>query len=902
MRPLPHAFAAALPVRYRLGDPIAEGGQAIVVAAHDATLHRDVALKVLPRADASAVAVGRFQREIALLAELAHPYIVPILDAGEAAGVLWFAMPLIRSRTLAERLAEGPIPEATLRRWGAELADALAAAHRRGVVHRDVKPANIHIVDDHALLADFGVASLGNDDELTATGEAVGTHRYMAPEQREGDVDPAVDVYGLGATLIEASTGKRWTPEAPPWDAVSRTLRPALQRAVSERPTRWASAEAFGAALTAPPRARWPRRVAIAGAAGAVLAAMVWSATPAPASRRFATDLVVTAVGGDALADRLTRATITRLEWFPPLAVAPWHAAGIEQAQWRVESALESSSRGSEAVLTVRHASGRTAVLRVPGDSSDLPRWASAAAESLVTVVAPERHLEFQSYAGGAHSGPALWLFYDAEVAFDREAWDEADSLFRAAEALDHGFVQARWWAMQSRKWARLPFDDDLTALAATKALPPPYDSLVALQREPDLRRRIEGLDALARQWPRVAEVQLTRANELFHRGPLVGRSLESALTALESAAATFPALDRPVVWDHVVWGAVRLGDRARAKAALAARRRGAPSPDIWGLLLRYANEVRFRPPVGRALEMGLRLTGDGTKRTVGQAFRLALTLDIPDAEVRLGNWIDAPSAPPSSRASVWAARAVSAVLEGRPLAAVRALDSAAVSDPSSAELRAQRWEWRLLLPAAGVPMPGAEQQRARDALAELATVRARFALAVNAIDDGRARELATPRPGGQLSLVGGLLEGVARFPEGLAIAPAQVPSALYLQLSDSTAFADGPFARALGYLWLARGLLMAGDTTGAVRALGWSENADLLGWPTAAPQSGEVDAALSAVARWRQGGLLIATGRVAEGCRLRNRARELWRTAEPSFLDAMQRGEPSTWERACPR
>jgi len=180
-------------------------------------LHRDlvrrVAVKVLPRTlDADPAMVERFRREARSCAQIRHPNVVTVYEAGDVDGQLYYAMELVDGRTLQAHIDEGTVPAPrALCAALAEVADALAALHAVGVVHRDVKPANLIVrPDGHLVLADFGLARTLYGSNLTQTGEALGTPPYMSPEQLLGrvrDVDARTDVYGMGATIYHALVG-----------------------------------------------------------------------------------------------------------------------------------------------------------------------------------------------------------------------------------------------------------------------------------------------------------------------------------------------------------------------------------------------------------------------------------------------------------------------------------------------------------------------------------------------------------------------------------------------------------------------------------------------------------------------------------------------------------------------
>jgi len=265
---------AALGDRYRLEGELGQGGMATVYLAHDLKHGRKVAVKVFHPELARTLGVDRFLREIQLAAQLHHPHIVSLIDSGEADGLLYYLMPFVDGETLRARLnREGRLALGDAVRIGREVADALAYAHRRGVVHRDIKPENILLAEGHAFVADFGIARALDTaaEQLTQTGFALGTPAYMAPEQALGEraVDGRADLYALGCVLYEVLTGqppftgathqailvKRFTdptprvqarrPDAPDW--LDGLLIRTMAQEPAERP---ASADAFAAELT----------------------------------------------------------------------------------------------------------------------------------------------------------------------------------------------------------------------------------------------------------------------------------------------------------------------------------------------------------------------------------------------------------------------------------------------------------------------------------------------------------------------------------------------------------------------------------------------------------------------------------------------------------------------------
>ncbi len=205
MDAVPMLTRSAVLGRYRLLDRLGAGAFGVVWRARDERLERDVAVKVVPRERA---ARGRVEREALVAARLSHPGIVTLYEAGGDAQALYLVSELVRGCTLTDLTRRGAPSDGDLAAIGMALCDALAHAHRQGVIHRDVKPGNVMVPDrphgaaDAAKLTDFGVAHVTDGELLTRTGDVVGTLAYMAPEQAEGrPVGPAADLYALALVL-----------------------------------------------------------------------------------------------------------------------------------------------------------------------------------------------------------------------------------------------------------------------------------------------------------------------------------------------------------------------------------------------------------------------------------------------------------------------------------------------------------------------------------------------------------------------------------------------------------------------------------------------------------------------------------------------------------------------------
>jgi len=288
---LPQSAPSLIADRYEVGELIGRGGMADVHAGTDRRLGRPVAVKLLQGHMAAQPDVRtRFEAEARSAARLTSPHAVAVFDTGEHEGVPYIVMERLPGRTLADRIAEGPLDPEELRPIATEVLAALAEAHRAGLIHRDVKPGNILLTaDGHAKIADFGIAKSVQEAslaDLTVTGQVLGTPAYLAPEQLEGDAaSPRSDIYALGVVLYEALVGtKPFTGTTPitvaravvagdhrPLGELRPDLDPALvrtvERAMATDPARrFASVSELAGALAAGPSA------GTAGAAAPTLA------------------------------------------------------------------------------------------------------------------------------------------------------------------------------------------------------------------------------------------------------------------------------------------------------------------------------------------------------------------------------------------------------------------------------------------------------------------------------------------------------------------------------------------------------------------------------------------------------------------------------------------------------
>ena len=292
-------LAAALADRYRIERELGRGGMATVYLAQDIRHDRKVAVKVLRPELAAVIGAERFLSEIKTTASLQHPNILALFDSGSADGFLYYVMPYVEGETLRDRLhRERQLSVTDSIGVASQVAAALAYAHERGIVHRDIKPDNIMFSSGQAVVTDFGIAraiDAAAGEQLTATGMAIGTPAYMSPEQSAGEsnVDGRSDLYSLASVLYEMLAGEppftgqtaaaiiakrlgaptplvRVVRQAVP-ESVDRVLQKALQRAPADR---FATVTEFAEALRAKPVPVPPKTRRFAALALVVLIAL----------------------------------------------------------------------------------------------------------------------------------------------------------------------------------------------------------------------------------------------------------------------------------------------------------------------------------------------------------------------------------------------------------------------------------------------------------------------------------------------------------------------------------------------------------------------------------------------------------------------------------------------------
>ena len=384
--------------RYRLGARIGAGGFGTVYAGRDELLGRPVAVKVIP---GDGPAPERAQREARAVARLDHDAIVALFDAGEQDGCRYLVSELVEGRTLAQLEAAGELSDRDVLRIGLALADALAHAHERGVIHRDVKPQNVIVPDtassrhSAAKLTDFGVAHLAGEEALTLTGDVVGTLAYMAPEQATGrPVDERADLYALGLVLYEALAGVNPVRAGSP-SATARRIGTALAPLARRRGDLPAGlCVAIDRAILADPDARGELDDLFGALADALpdVADDGGQIAPHPLERRIpALPPAIGRLVAPGAAGALVWAALTGLTPEPAVQPPPAAAAAVvlvallPRAGWLLAAAattlllaLSPAPRPGAALLVVALAAGPPLLLRADGRAWSLPALAPA--------------------------------------------------------------------------------------------------------------------------------------------------------------------------------------------------------------------------------------------------------------------------------------------------------------------------------------------------------------------------------------------------------------------------------------------------------------------------------------------------------------------------------------------
>jgi serine/threonine-protein kinase len=635
---------------YVVEELLGQGGMGAVYRARHKSLDSAVAIKVLPvPASVGADELARFRREAMIAAGLQHPNIVPVYEFDIRDDLAFLVMPLIEGVALDRRIQnEGPMGWAATRELLGQIGGALEFAHERGVVHRDVKPANIlwEPATGRWLVTDFGIARRIREDGtvLTVSGVIVGTPAYMAPEQAAGsEVDSRADIYGLGAVAFEALTGARPEPmsDAPRAADQLKQACPdlshgqvsALTAALSlDRAERPASVREWLERVDAVESHRGVRTaLLVVTLVGLVLAAVVWRQRSAPAATSVPlTAVIPLAVAAEpgldtTLGRRLAEAFTEQLRWLPDQRVAT--VSSVEQAvrghfgglpaDLDTVATFVAAQFGATRVLTgrLRAADGdrvRVAV-QLRSGTGELLRADSAVAptDSLAGLV---QGLVIALFAEGLAREQTGWspvlpqgaravrAYLAARPRFRAGAYQEAVELYEEVIAADSTFTPAyfertlaeilRVQPTRANRAVRAALDatrryrDRLDP--ATRDLLAGYETLVA---EGDLEGAHEQFRDLVQRYENAPDAWFILGYLEFHFGPLFGVEPASARFALERASALAPEFAAPrglLGWIAVANDEPDAAEHLRSYLAI-------DSASVSAELVRMVDSIRFR-------------------------------------------------------------------------------------------------------------------------------------------------------------------------------------------------------------------------------------------------------------------------------------------------------------------
>lgn len=944
---------------YTVERSLGGGGMGCVYLGHDLQLKRQVAIKVLRPEMAIAELAQRFVLEAQNLARLSHPNIVQIYLAGERGGLSFFIMEYLGDTTLADRLRQAPLAPPELLALGRGLLAGLGEAHRHQIVHRDVKPTNIFVTGTgRVVLTDFGIARRedSEDEPLTATGRlGPSTPHFCAPEQAipGAPVGAWSDLYSAGVVVYEAGTGRDWLRETDlrkvDWAGLPPAMAGALRRALEVNPVRrWRDAKAFAQSLD---RTAWSSRSAAVVAAAVVLVAAAALLLPhdrcRPGSIRPGcqlaiphTDLAllpfkasITGTGPDG--SEFAHAVTTSLSWFHRIRIASAGTVGqqvgrdtaaeLEQTQLR---ALNSRFIASGLFvgggdrwllqLTVRDGQAEPfATINVPGAPERFLEWSCDAADSLVHRAFPERWQEYRALRPSSCASGNLQAyreFFLGDSAFQLDAYNTARDHFARALQFDSSFVNAAWQLALVRRFLRAPFEADLKRIydQHRAELPLQYARLIEAMLDPDLRNRFARYRAVAADFPDDGYVGFVYADELFHRGPLVGIPLDSALAEFHRTIAIDSTLHWMSAWDHLLYGYLRLGLRDRSDSARQARNAipatGEPDDATRRALFRLAYHERFQPALGGVEIWWLGLTLDSAKaERLNHFVRLGTSFDIPDTQRHLSEMLTRLNRTAPLRSNGFRALGIALLTLGRPGVALPMLDSA-VALFGAADSLIERAEWRVMPGVYGLEIiADSERQWGLATMHRLANGsagpiagRAAWALAADAYARGDTSAAATLVAKVQKQSGYGLrrlLDASSEAARGRFRVAIELTDPM-LGYDSATAVFD-PFARSLLYLRRSQWFLALGDSAAADRARLWYQNSDsgIDGWPQFGLESSDVDNLLGVYARLLQAEADVARNRTAEACPLLARVREIWSDVEPVFVPLRERADLG-WKR----
>lgn len=929
---------------------------ACVFKGFNSSLQVPVALKVLELDPASAVAVQRFEREGRVQAQLNHPNIVRVSDSLEYPDLRVLVMEFVDGQSLKEALGQRRrLPVAEVRRIGLQMLEALQFAHDEGVVHRDVKPGNILLRENQALLADFGIASVPewDDETLTSEGQSPGTLLYMAPEQARGISDRRTDLYSLGLTLRQCLLGLTdqtiHNPEKDAWRGVPADVRDVIEKALAEKPEeRWQTASEFAKALAKTSEKLWARwRPVLLGVVIATL--LMWAISKPvqdwlcrvagwavscrsapPDTARLSphhNDLAVLPFRGPTgrdvsqqVGENIRPFPIIKL-WNMAKAASWWDSLPVHQkdtpppgTRFYASGDVVQADGHLEARIEVFDSAGEPyASILATADTAQLPLLSRVIADSIVCKTFHARCQDFKSILFRPGDRQAIRQFFKGRDSVAKGNWRAGQKHFEEALRLDPGYLVAAWELMIAKRIRREDFSEDLTFIARNiNSLPPFYRKLAQASLTSDLRERFRIFEEVVRESGQNGTAMLLYTNELFHRGALVGKPLAATVDTMTSLAGTEPEMNHSSTYDMAWWGELRLGREDAAWLDLERRQALGPPPgDRYRPFQRLGTYARFSPWKADLIRrVKLRNPDATTLSSLRDFARLGSLMDIPEEQLALGRVLVTKGVDVPQRTAGMIGVAGGNLMLGRPGLAMAQLDSASRMS-GTRELQFQQHEWPLHLAALGLLADSARVDSARSWLEHAplegsAKARALYALGRDAIagrDTVRAAAVES-----ELRALGTSSPTALRHADllraDLLAARGDLDAALHasevIYIRDTTLVRLSPFARATTYLSRGAWQLKREAPDSADSEWLWYESSDFEGWPSGPPQEGEIDAILSVYARLLRGELQASLGNMTTACGHLNRVRRLWQGTEPVMQPLVARADSARRVAGC--
>jgi tRNA A-37 threonylcarbamoyl transferase component Bud32 len=891
----------AFAFRYVLEREVAAGGMGIVFLAKDSALDRRVAIKVLRPELASAAAADRFLREARILANLTHPNVVSVHDVGEVEGVFYYTMDYIEGHSLAERLAQGPMPVREVVKLGRDLLDGLEAAHGLGVIHRDIKPGNVLLLHGRAMLSDFGIAKPSGappSSGMTDPNAPIGTPGYMPPEQELGvEVTTRTDIYAVGMVLYQALTGREWSnlhtdPAAGDWSGVPWAVASVLRRALAWDPVdRWVNAATFRRSLWHLRVRPYVRRTIGLTAAGLVAGASIVVAIrgwPGPVRTGDLTVSVApfSAMGGPAgLGDSMALALVDHLSGFPDFRVAGPGTGTVAGATVSVTGSITADGDSLQVTLRMLSAGDDAATRVVQGTARRWPLLADSLARlvlnklwdatSPLAASLPVRALPRTT------SGVGSWLRAERLLAQGR--YNEAYRAYLETEAADSTCVLCSWRLREVERWLGLEPDPRRTSryLVFVDSFPPAYRPLIRAGEQP-LAVRMRTLSEATERFGDFFLAWFQRGDEQLHRAPLIGRRRSEAIESFSRARTLRP--DFTPAREHLTWALIAEGDSAAAAEELdSLAGRGAPADPTavqMRALLQVSFAWRFLPEehATALTRQALAAPGIANAPDIAAGPRFLMSFEAPRGAVVLGGMLAERRDRRELARSGLIAQALGFLALGRTDSMRLALTSLRDRFPEpELSLFAAELEGLLILAgdSASARWDNASRALERAAAAQPASERAVVLLALLGVRDPRVGEVRT-QP---------LAALVTASASGRRGRWAEAISRTDPLLGDTAGARAAPFFRTALHLLRAKWFSRLEADEQARDELRWHENEAVDNYPTGAPQAGDVDWAFATIGRWQRAAALERLGPPgAELCACYASVVRLWAGGEPVF------------------